>query len=110
MKKYLHSGDIDIQCIRAITFKEDLMKTGIAVYALITMMCFSPAAVSTAEEASREEIGIEFDEYGYGMGYDAWGHPADESEESEWDGGIGRGEPDVSAIQAAGGDGTGRYD
>jgi hypothetical protein len=86
------------------------MKAVIAVCAVITMMFFSPAPVSTAEEGSHEEVGIEFDEYGYDPGYDAWGHPGDESEESEWDGGMGRGEPDVSAIQAAGGDGTGRYD
>ena len=86
------------------------MKAAVVFCAVIAMMFLSLSGISTAEEESHAGVGIVFDEYGYDSGYDAWGHPSDESEQSEWDGGIGRGEPDVSAIQAAGGDGTGRYD
>jgi hypothetical protein len=82
------------------------MKKAIVVCLIAGFMLGAAHLAAIAEEETSAGVGVSFEEYGYDM----WGDPGDETGESEWDGGIGRGEPDADAIVAAGGDGTGRYD
>ena len=79
-----------------------LFITGTAV----VFACMACGVAAIAEEDTSEGVGVAIEGYGDNM----WGDPMDETEESEFDGGLGRGEPDADAIQAAGGDGTGEYD
>ncbi|MGB2601616.1 MAG: hypothetical protein WBD00_02240 [Candidatus Omnitrophota bacterium] len=77
----------------------------IFVLGVITVMVIMCSSVVLAEEDASVGVfvGVEDDDP------DVWGDPMNETEESEWYGGIGRGEPDADAIEAAGGDDTGEY-
>ncbi|MFC1548811.1 hypothetical protein ACFL5E_02510 [Candidatus Omnitrophota bacterium] len=75
----------------------------IAIMTLMVIMCFSTAM---AEEDGSAGVSVWVDD----GGPDVWGDAMDETEESRWYGGTGRGEPEADAIEAAGGDGTGEYD
>ena len=73
---------------------------------VVVFACMACGVAAMAEEDASVGIGVAVE----GYGDDMWGDPMDETEESEFDGGLGRGEPDADAIEAAGGDGTGEYD
>ena len=84
--------------------KGDNMKNMFAIITVILMaVMFSCCALAEEDASVGVAVGVEDD------GPDVWGDPMNETEESEWYGGIGHGEPDADAIEAAGGDDTGEY-
>ena len=78
------------------------------ICAMAIMIMFSVCsfpALAEEEKASDVSVWVEDDYEGVGA------EPLDSiSEESEWYGGTGSGEPEADTIEAAGGDGTGRFD
>lgn len=73
-------------------------------YLLVAIMTASLLyAVPAVAEDAEVEAGMMFEE----DATDPW---TNTTEESEWDGGTGEGEPEDDAIIGAGGDGSGDYD
>lgn len=83
------------------------MRKILILAAIVALMASACAYAVHAEEEKDSDVTVWVEDDYEGIGAE----PMDNiTQESEWYGGTGSGEPDADAIEAEGGDGSGRFD